>query len=100
MCSLTSSSNKNAVTPIVERLRLVLAYLVVLPSLHAKVWSVNVVEASNHILVKCGVGSNMIKKCLLTWLLTELKILAVPTTNKTKCDFPDPKIETSVRFGN
>ena len=36
----------------------------------------------------------MIKeKCLLTWLLTELKILAVQTTNKTKCDFPDPKIE-------
>ena len=77
------------------------AYLVVLPALHAKVWSVNVVEVSNHILAKCGVeNEHDLKKCLLAWLLTELKILAVLTTNKTKCDFPDPKIETSARFGN
>ena len=38
-------------------LRLVLAYLVVLPALNAKVWSVNVVDVSNHTLAKCGVGS-------------------------------------------
>ena len=43
--------------PILGRLRLMLAYLAVLPSLHAKVWSVNAVEVSNHILAKCSMGS-------------------------------------------
>ena len=43
--------------PHIGRLRLVLTYLAVLPALHAKVWSVNVVEVRNHILAKCGVGS-------------------------------------------
>ena len=43
--------------PHTGRLRLVLAYLAVLLALHAKVWSVNVVEVSNHILAKSGVGS-------------------------------------------
>ena len=34
-----------------------LVYLVVLLALNAKVWSVNVVDVSNHTLAKCGVGS-------------------------------------------
>ena len=57
LCAHQSGSNQNPITPILGRVRLVLPYLVALPPLNAKVWSVNVVEVSNHTLAKCGVGS-------------------------------------------
>ena len=57
MCSHCFRGDKGGISSLLEGLRLVLAYLVVLPTLNAKVWSVNVVGVSNHTLAKCGVGS-------------------------------------------
>ena len=52
---------------------------------NGEVWTVNVIEVSNHTCWPSMVWAvNMIEKekCLLTWLLIVLNVLTVLTTNK------------------